>query len=180
MLKDAIKLLHIIIPGLNYYKFLRLKKSFLEEKGFTLLEVLLVLLILGMLSTISYSIMKTSLKVYNVQGSYILSHQQAQLAIEYMIDDLKQAQNISTGGDWIEFDGYYKGDAPELMKYKTYYSGGELALGLEVKSTLPIINNITNIDFIKEGNLLIIDLYYIDRLDRIHNLYSIVRPGVVN
>jgi prepilin-type N-terminal cleavage/methylation domain-containing protein len=148
--------------------------------GFTLLEVLLVLIVLGMLSAISFGVINSSLRIYKDQEGFILRHQQAQLATEYMIDDLKQSKNIITGNNWVEFDGYYKKNEPKRMEYRLYYSGDKKALGLKISSTFAIIDNVENIEFVKDNNLIKINLAYLDRSGRIRSLYTVVRPGIVD
>ena len=148
--------------------------------GFTLIEVILVLIVLGMLSTIFHLVINLSLNFYNQPEGIVLRDQQAQIAVEYMLKDLKQAQNIEAGNDSIEFDGYYKQNRRDRMKYKMYYSNGQKSLGLNVSSTLPVMSDLKKIAFKKESDLIIVDLTYFDRLGRGRNLYNIVRPGLSN
>lgn len=132
------------------------------KAGFTLLEIILVIIIIELLTVSSFTFIRSFLNFYSNQDSNILSTTDEKTGLLIFSNDIFPAENITIFENEISFDSYYKGEEKSLT-YKVYDSSSGMALGKITKENISaVINNVDNIKFTKEGDLLLVDLLFIN------------------
>lgn len=155
--------------------FLKNKISIINHKkgGFTLLEVILVIIIIELLAVSSLSFITTFINFYSNQNSKLFSTTEEKIGFLIFSNDLFPAQNITIKENQISFDSYYKGEKESLI-YRVYNSSHGIALGKITKKNIEaVINNVKKSKFIKEKDLLLVELVFIDSNKNIRHVKRI-------
>ncbi len=155
MMFKIIKLAPIFIKS-------KIKKIYFKKEGFTLLEVILVIIIIELLMFSSMTFISSFINFYSDQDSNIFSTTEEKIGVLILSNDLFSAKNMVVKDNEILFDSYYKGKEKSLI-YRVYDSSYGTALGKITKENIEaVINNVKTINFTKEEDLLLVDLEFID------------------
>lgn len=132
-----------------------------QNRGFTLIEVMLALSVLSIISITFLQVMTSSYKIWINENSYLAKSQRGEMAVQTISNQLRTAQDINISGDKneIEFRCYYHNQDMKWLKYGLYESDGIKALGIkkadcgqgtvDYSHYMPLINRVTDLKFIK-------------------------------
>ena len=162
-MKRTIKLGHIFIN----------KKINLNNQGFTLLEIVLVITMIGILTTSSFSFINLFIDYFSKENSNLLSTTEEKIGLLILNNDLIQAKNIVLNANELLFDSYYKGKENRIT-YRVYNSSTGMALGKITEQNISaVINNVKEIDFSIKKDLLLVDVLFVDSKNNTRNVKRI-------
>ena len=142
----------------------------LADKGFTLLEIILVITIIGILTASSFSFVRLFLDYFFEEESHLLSTTEEKIALLIFSNDLIQAKNVSLNENKLLFDSYHKGKKSHIT-YQIYNSTYGTALGkITEQNRSAVINNIKNINFLLKKDMLLVELLFIDNQNNTRNI----------
>ena len=154
----------------------RIIKAKIKNEGFTMLEMILVIVIMGLLVTSSFGFLKYFTFFIDKEESLVLSSIEEKIALSYLKNDLLSATNIDIKDQSISFLGFYK-ENKEFQSYYVFDSSSGLALGKKTgQKTLAVINNIENINFLKYEDLILINFVMINSLGEKREVIKILKP----
>lgn len=149
-----------------------------KNSGFTLLEVILVIIIIGLLVVSSFTFINSFLNFYSKQNSDLLTTTEEKISLLIFGNDIFSAQNIIINDNEISFDGYYKGSEDDIV-YKVYNSSYGDALGKITKENInAVINNVQKINFTEKGDFILVELLLVDSNENIRNVKRIFKPRI--
>jgi len=128
-------------------------------KGFTLVEVLVSTLIMGILFVGIYIVLSTGDITYQVDSAFLDLQQQARQGMAWMVRELREAQNIQitvvdSDSDRISFNTF---SGTGIMYYRDI-SQNRLIREYPAGTTTLIADNITRLKFSLSANILEIQL----------------------
>ena len=171
MVKKVTKLLLIFINNI-------IKQLNVGNKGFTLLEIILVITIMGILTVSSFTFITSFLNFFSSQESDLLSTTEEKVGLLILSKDLFQAKNIVIDGNELLFDSYYKGKENSII-YRVYNSSSGTALGkITDKKISAVINNVKEINFSLNEDLLLVDLLFIDSKNNIRSVKKVFKSRI--
>jgi len=154
------------------------KKYSSKNSGFTLLEVILAIIIIDILVVSSFPFINYFLDFYSKQNSDLLTTTEEKISLLIFGNDIFSAQNIIINDNEISFDGYYKGLEDDMV-YKVYNSSYGNALGKIAKENInAVINNVQKINFTEEGDLILVELLFVDSNEKIRHVKRIFKPRI--
>lgn len=129
------------------------KKIFLNEKGFTLVEVLMALTILLIVLGIAFNFLKTSFDLDRNISQSVDLQQNARFAMQSIVRDLKNGTNIQlVNSQRIKFTD---GLGTQTVEYRL---SGDQLIRDENNSNSPVASSISQLNFAKGGDLITINL----------------------
>ncbi|MFW5795297.1 MAG: prepilin-type N-terminal cleavage/methylation domain-containing protein [Bacillota bacterium] len=143
-----------------------------NEKGFTLIEVLFALILLGWLGIYFHGFFNKTILDFRKQNDAFQKRQQARLALERMIIDLKSGQIIEVSEDSIVLYAPYKGELTKISYLMDY--NDQILRFKSNKNFSPLINDIYDIKFQKLNKFLRIDLTVIHSRDEKFRISTII------
>ena len=163
---ETIKLVPIFIKN-------KIKNIYGKKEGFTLLEVILVIIIIELLTVSSVTFINSFINFYSNQDSKIFSTTEEKVGVLILSNDLFSAKNMVVKDNEILFDSYYQGKENSLI-YRVYESSYGKALGKITKENIDaVINNVKTINFKKEEDLLFVELELIDSNQNIRHVKKV-------
>ena len=150
-----------------------------NNKAFTLLEVMMVIVLMGILVVMSYNFSKYAISYYKKEEAVLLSSIEEKIALEYFKRDIISAGDINIIGDEneaISFNSFYKGELTNIT-YKIYESSSKLALGKKTNENFQaVINNVENLNFSRKKDLLKVEFKLINSLGEERKVYMLITP----
>lgn len=129
------------------------KHSYQDERGFSLVEVMMAITILALVMMTVGTVLFTTVRVWSGQEGRVSVTQVGQLALERMVNHLRnaKAEGIVIEEDRIEFDGKNKDGVETRLAYELG-SDGVLRFKQQDPDTSswsgsPMIDNVTKLDF---------------------------------
>ena len=151
-------------------------KTKVKIKGFTMLEMILVIVIMGFLTISSLGFSKYFMIFTDKEEALVLSSIEEKIAVSYFKNDLLSAKNIDIINHKISFLGSYK-EKKENQSYYVFESSSGLALGKKTgEKTLAVINNIEKITFSNYEDLILINFIMINNSGGEREVIKIIRP----
>lgn len=173
-MRKVLKLAHININNI----FGRKLKCFKLLEGFTLLEVLLAIVIMGIFIGASFGFLKYNLEFFNREEADLLSSTEEKIALNYLSRDIIPASEIELFDDKMRLFTFFKGERINVI-YKLYDLKFGQALGKKTgKQILPVINNIKKLDFSKEDKLLRIEFTLINNRGEERKIIKFIMPRI--
>ena len=127
------------------------KTNRLDEKAFTLIEVLVAASILLIILGLGFNLMTTSLSLQRQTTETLDLQQSARFAMESITRDLRNATDVEIiNSHQLRFN-----DGVNWVQYRIT---NQQLIRDENNSSSPVASNITNLNFIKQGFLIKIDL----------------------
>jgi len=100
MIRKTIKSLksHFKRFGIKNYELRTTNSELLLQRGFTLIEIIIVIVILSIVSAITIKFLIDSLKIYTMTANQKTLFDEGKLALERMCRDIRDARSITTPG----------------------------------------------------------------------------------
>jgi len=132
-----------------------------NNKGFTLIEIIIVIVVLGVLSVFGFSFISTAVHTYSKMEKQKSLFDQAVMAMERISRELRDASTITTAtGSTLEFTKSH-GTPQETITYDITFqlSGTTLQrIGSTTPATVDIADNVTGFTVTNSSNEITISL----------------------
>ena len=95
--------------------------KYMNEKGFTLVEIIIVIVVLGIISGVTFQIVASGVEAFKKSSARKELYDQGRLALERMVRELRDAKEITaTSSDSITFKKVHKSvlDSAEEIKFQ--------------------------------------------------------------
>ena len=95
--------------------------KYMNEKGFTLIEIIIVIVVLGIVSGVTFQIVASGVQAFKKSSARKELYDQGRLALERMVRELRDAKEITaTSSDSITFNKVHKSaqDSAEEIKFQ--------------------------------------------------------------
>ncbi|HOV89451.1 MAG TPA: prepilin-type N-terminal cleavage/methylation domain-containing protein [Syntrophorhabdaceae bacterium] len=95
----------------------------MKDKGFSLIEIIITIVILGIIGLFSFSFFSSLTRTYAMMGSKRTVHQEAAYALERVSRELRDAKKVNVNNDVLDFEkANPKGQ--DTNKYVKFYRSG--------------------------------------------------------
>lgn len=98
----------------------------MKDKGFTLIEIIITIVILGIIGVFSFAFFGSLTKTYTDMGSKTKAHMEAAYAIERISRELRDAKAVNINNNIIDFERANAIGQDSNRYVKFYRSGNEL------------------------------------------------------
>lgn len=137
----------------------------LRRCGFTLLEIVITIVILGIVGVFTFAFFGDLTKTYKLMGTKRASHQEAAYVVERISRELRDAKTILSANPSLQFLSAH-GTAQDSNRYVMFcLSGGNIYRVSNVDESFPacttgrlLCSNVTNFNVAANGDIYTIDV----------------------
>lgn len=98
----------------------------MKNKGFTLIEIVITIVILGIIALFSFSFFGNLTQTYSMMGAKTKAHLEATYTLERITREIKDAKEVKINNNIIEFERAHATGQDTNKYIKFYLSGADL------------------------------------------------------